>query len=169
MSELWRDIPGYEGHYQASDQGRIKSLKHNKERILSQCVRFGGYLFVNLSFNKTYRGLGINRLVLQAFEGKRSKEFQASHLNGNNKDNRLSNLKWESPSENNCRKREHGTIVRGSKQCLSKLTEKDVMTIRQLLRGNKKQAEIAGLFNVNQTAISKINTGKTWKHLEEVK
>mgnify|MGYP003301545730 CR=1 FL=1 len=64
--ETWKDIKGYEGLYQVSTMGRVKSLKHNKERILKEGNN-GHYLFVSLCNNSVQKMFYIHRLVAEAF------------------------------------------------------------------------------------------------------
>ena len=102
--EEWRDIKGYEGIYQVSDLGRVRSLdridragKHRKERILTPQKSKDGYLRVELD-NKSY---SVNRLVLMAFcpvEGMES--LHCDHIDFNPSNNRLFNLRWLEPREN---------------------------------------------------------------------
>lgn len=106
--EIWKDIPNFEGLYQASNLGRIKSVKryyiqfngygfykHSyKERILSQQKNKNGYMIINLSKNcKKYTKL-VHRLVAQAFLENKMNYEEINHINGNKQDNRVDNLEW---------------------------------------------------------------------------
>lgn len=106
--EIWKDILGFEGHYQASTLGRIKSLDRKdtlgrslKGRIMKQGETRGKYLTVGLSKNgvrKTYR---VNRLILMTFCPCENMEIlEANHKNENRQDNRLENLNWLTSQEN---------------------------------------------------------------------
>lgn len=101
--EIWKDIPGYEGLYQVSDMGRIKSLNYmgqqGNEAILHQRVeaRFG-YCDVRLSKNDHRKRLNVHRLVMLAFVGE--SELTVNHKNKVRTDNRLENLEYMTIRDN---------------------------------------------------------------------
>lgn len=97
MNEIWKDIKGYEGLYQISNLGRVKSLKTGK--IRKQCYDKDRYLKIELS-NKTQKSLKIHRLVAQAFIPNPLNLPQVNHKDGNKLNNNVNNLEWVSPSEN---------------------------------------------------------------------
>ena len=110
-TEIWKDIKGFEGLYQASNLGRIKSLERFrkgkngslvsvKEKILKPSINRNGYYQVCLhkqSIQKTYR---VNRLIYEAFNGLIPENMQVNHINEIKTDNRLSNLNLMTPKEN---------------------------------------------------------------------
>ena len=101
--EIWRDIEGYEGLYQVSDQGRVKSLGHKlrkSERILKPVVRHDGYQVVGLYTGGKPKTLKVHRLVCQAFHENPENKPQVNHLNEIKTDNRASNLEWATAREN---------------------------------------------------------------------
>lgn len=93
--EEWRDIPGYEGLYQVSNQGRVKSLMHKK--VLSPFENNRGYLSVSL-----LRGGKrlVHRLVAEVFIPNHKSKPNVNHKDGNPKNNTASNLEWCTQSEN---------------------------------------------------------------------
>lgn len=102
--EIWKDIVGYEGLYQVSDLGRVKTLKfndgkriHTQTKLLKQCLNGNGYLVVNLS-NKTKK---VHRLVATTFLKNPNKLRCVNHINGIKTDNRLCNLEFCTSSYNN--------------------------------------------------------------------
>lgn len=105
--EIWKDIPEYEGLYQASNMGRIKSLEridalgHRlKEKILKPQInrRYYKVCLCKQSIKKTYR---VHRLVWEAFNGQIPEGLQVNHINEIKTDNRLSNLNLMTCKENN--------------------------------------------------------------------
>ena len=106
--DIWRDVEGYEGLYQVSDQGRVKSLERKgrrKERFLKPGMDKDGYLFVNLWAGGKQKNHKVHRLVCQAFHENPGNKPQVNHINEIKTDNRASNLEWCTYAENN----NHGT------------------------------------------------------------
>ena len=102
--EFWRDIEGYEGLYQISNTGQVKSVKRNK--ILKPHIT-SGYFRVCLCKENKKRNFSIHRLVAEAFLPNEEGLAEVDHINGDRKDNRVANLQWVSREENN-RKRNTG-------------------------------------------------------------
>ena len=112
MSEVWRDIEGYEGLYQVSNQGRVKSLERKdrlgrtvKERILKPGVVGSGYLMISLCTGGKQKMFSVHRLVCQAFHENPDNKPQVNHINEDKTDNRACNLEWSTAKEN----MNHGT------------------------------------------------------------
>ena len=100
-NEEWRDVVGYEGRYQVSSMGRVKSLERKdclgriqKERILKPGVNVGGYLKVGLRAGGKQKMFLVHRLVCQSFHENPDNKPQVNHLNEIKTDNRASNLEW---------------------------------------------------------------------------
>ena len=115
-NEEWRDVVGYEGLYQVSDQGRVKSLERTyidkigrgryvKERFLKPNVSYGGYLRVGLYAGGKRKWFRVHRLVCEAFHENPENKLDVNHINENKTDNRACNLEWSTAKEN-CN---HGT------------------------------------------------------------
>lgn len=97
--EIWKDIPDYEGLYQVSNLGRVKS-SYKGGRILKPLPVRSGYLRVALTFyDGSIHFIPIHRLVLIAFSQNMG-NMQVNHINGIKTDNRLENLEWVTRSEN---------------------------------------------------------------------
>lgn len=105
--EQWRPIPRFEGSYEASSHGRIRSTDRivssghrRKGKILSPKLNRWGYSEVNLSKANKQFSRSVHRLVLEAFVGPCPPEHEACHFNDERLDNRLENLRWGTSSEN---------------------------------------------------------------------
>ena len=110
MIEEWCAVPGFEGSYEVSDQGRVRSLPRLTQSnykgapyrkkvpggLLKPQKHTGGYLHVGLS-GKIYL---VNWLVLEAFESLRPDGYVSCHNDGDKTNNRKSNLRWDTPKEN---------------------------------------------------------------------
>lgn len=97
MKENWKDVPDYEGLYQVSDLGNIKSAYSNI--ILKPSVDRYGYVRFSATKNKKQKTLRIHRIVMNVFNP--TKAFmQINHIDGNKANNALSNLEWCTDSEN---------------------------------------------------------------------
>ena len=106
-NEEWRDIPEFEGLYQISNLGRIKSLeridalgRRVKEKILKPLINQYGYYQVELYKNSIGKMYSVHRLVYEAFNGQIPEGLQVNHINEVKTDNRLSNLNLMTPKEN---------------------------------------------------------------------
>ena len=110
MKEVFKDIPNYEGLYQISNLGRLKSLKFNKERILKPTVGGNGYLFVNLCCEGKLKPITVHQLVAIAFLNHTPCGYKivVDHINCDEQDNRLENLQLISQRENSSKDRKGG-------------------------------------------------------------
>lgn len=109
MEEKWRDIAGYEGLYQISNLGRVKSLNYarqHKSSIKSLQVKSNGYVKVDLKHNGKLSSMNVHRLVAKAFIPNPGNKSDVNHIDGNKENNRLDNLEWATRSENmyHCKK-----------------------------------------------------------------
>lgn len=98
--EIWKDVVGYEGLYQVSNYGRVKSLNYSNQyksfvrnRILKLSTNHKGYVCVSIGY-KPRRTCTVHRLVAQAFIPNPNKLPQVNHKDGNKQNNVVSNLEW---------------------------------------------------------------------------
>lgn len=121
------------------------------------------YLIVGLRKNNKHYRLYIHSLVAEVFLGPRPNDTEVCHKNGNAKDNRLTNLKYDT-SENNTRDRKPN-YLKGSKHNQAKLTESDIYEIVRLSESGIKNKDIALRYNLNQNHVSRIINKVVWRHL----
>lgn len=100
MEEEWRPVKGYEGLYEVSNMGRVKSLHTSQGIILKQCMNTKGYMGIDLYKNGTRNMKMVHRLVATAFIRNPNNYEVVNHKNGNKKNNTVDNLEWCTSSYN---------------------------------------------------------------------
>jgi len=119
--EIWKDIPGYEGKYQVSNLGNVKSMNYmhtKKEHILIKSVQPTGYHTVTFCKNGKAKQYLVHRIVYQTFAGEIPEGMQVNHIDENKLNNNIDNLNLMTPKEN-CNWGTH--IERCSKGMIGKL------------------------------------------------
>lgn len=160
----WRRLPlhPYE-RYEVSSDGDIR----NGNRILGGQLDKDGYHSVVLSHNSTTARFRVHRLVCMAFHGlPSSPDLQAAHCNGNHRDNRPSNLRWATFRENVEDRMRHGKM-RGEAHANAKLSEEQVLAIRDLSARGVRAPALAQQFGINRSTVGEIVRREKWKHLPE--
>lgn len=171
MVEIWKDIVEYEGLYQISNFGIIKSLKRNTTNggILKLYKHSNGYLGGVLFKNGIRKDFLVHRLVLETFIGSCPPGMESCHNNGLRDNNKLTNLRYDT-RKNNCEdRRKHGNErnQNGIKNNMVKLNDNKIIEIRKLHTRGKSNKEISKMFNVSSPNISLIINYKRWKHIKE--
>ncbi len=172
MEGIWKDIPGYEGRYQASNMGRIRSLdrkvrgvchftgKEFYRKTKGYGLRPGaiksGHLSVVLGHGTA--GIPVHQLVMKTFVGEAPEGKEILHANGNPADNRLGNLRYDTRRENIFDVFRQGKAWR-------KLTADDVQAIRFELYCGFRGSDLAEMYNVSQSCISAIRHGRSFSWL----
>lgn len=176
----WRAISGYEGFYEVSSTGLVRSL----DRVIPQTNWAGtlvhrvypgrvikatsdnhGYLRVCLTRQgRKAETRRIHHLVALAFLGPRPDGYDVCHNDGDQANNNLSNLRYATHSENELDKRRHGSMLCGEKHLDAKLNDAIVLDLRADLQG-KTQSWWARRLGVSEAAMSRAISGATWRHL----
>jgi hypothetical protein len=178
VSEQWRAIRGYEGRYEVSSAGRVRSLTFNNGKVRDRPLaapRILRYSFVGT--DKTYRAVclcaggvkrtaTVHRLVARAFLGDPPREGAlVRHLDGNPLNNEVTNLAYGNHTENESDKRRHGRTACGERSFRAKLTDAQVLCIREDFKRGVPPAELAAKHGLCDSSIHKIATGQLWSHL----
>lgn len=101
MPEIWKAVPGYEGHYEVSNLGEVQSLKRGSTRTLSMSrVNRDGYRRVDLYLDNVSTTVSVHVLVARAFIGPMPANQEVRHLDGNPANNSLTNLRYGTSSQN---------------------------------------------------------------------
>ena len=178
MSEKWKDIKGYEGLYQVSNLGRVKSLGREtlskrgvlmkfKGRMLSLNSKDkDGYILVSLVRNKQKTTSKVHRLVCEAFLPNPENRPQVNHKNGIKNDNRLDNLEWCTSSENQLHSIHtlSKKILKGEEIGHNVLNENLIFKILEKKREGYSYTELENMFGINRSTIHSAFK-YTWKHL----
>lgn len=172
MAEQWKPVVGYEGIYEVSSEGRVRSLvtrgRWAAGRILRSTPHPNGYRMVGLWKNGQREVVLVHRVVAFAFLGAPPPEHEVNHHNGDKTDNRARNLEWVTKGEN----RRHAYRVLGHPPVISyggaKLDEDKVREIRRrYAEGGVTQVGLAAEYGVSDYAIWSIVNRRTWQHVTE--
>lgn len=151
--------------YFVDKYGNIYTKKGVVTKKLKPGVGARGYFVVTLCKNgKTYTRR-VHKLVLETFVGPCPFGMECCRKDGDKQNNNLSNLYYRTKSENDRDKKRHGTDNVGEKQGNSKLSEKEVLEIRELYNLGYPQTKIASMFNVSQGHVCNIMKRRMWKHI----
>lgn len=180
MSVVWRPVVGWEGLYEVSSDGEIRSLPRiirrksrtgnlweeeyaGKVLIPSNTRPPGRYHHVVLSADGRRCTKTVHSIVCEAFHGPRPPGHDVAHYDGDGKNNRADNLRWATKVENFDDMLRHGRRNKGERHGLSRLTDAQA---REILESDEKATVIAARMNVNAQAVRRIRRGETWAHLK---
>jgi hypothetical protein len=182
IAEEWRPVQGAEGRYEISSLGRVKSLsrtvfcgiRHGKpafravpEKILKISLDKDGYHQVLIA-NKEgdpFKTIKVHKLVAQAFLGEKPNGMWVLHGSKGNADNSVDNLYYGTPLQNAQDRWRDGTMSFGEIHHKAKLTQEDVLAIRDRHSAGVAINDIAKTYGVNRSAIEKIISRVNWKWL----
>lgn len=163
-SERWLPMPGYEGSYEVSSLGRVRSS--GTQALRTFLYDRDGYTRCDCRKEGKYRKVSVHRAVAMAFLGVPDDErTEVAHLDGNRKNARLDNLQWVTHRDNMLHQKQHGTQLVGSRHPCSLLNEHAVVQIRNAYAEGADGEQLAAAYGVSASAIYDITKGKTWKHV----
>ena len=160
-------IKNYEELYSVTEEGQVYS--HRRAMYLKPCS-YNGYMGVYLCENGKRKKHLIHRLVASAYIENPNDYNEVNHINGIKSDNHVNNLEYTTRSKNMLHAYSTGLTLGpiGEVHGNNKLTESQVIEIKNLLKTSLKQHEIAKLYNVQPQTISLINLNKRWSHLKGI-
>ncbi len=191
QEEVWKDVVGYEGIYQISNTGRVKSLARTveywnprwgcmvsrviEEKLLTPCNNQFGYPVVHLrnsSKGKSHKLL-VHRMMAIAFIPNPDSKPAINHMNGCKTDYNLGNLEWVTNKENTQHAIAMGLVVppknlspmRGEGHWGSKLTVVQVKGIREMRNSGYTYKDIATVYGIHWVTVGKICRKVLWKHV----
>ena len=182
-NEIWKDIPGLVGWYQASSEGRIKSLARSTptrnrwgpciynapEKVIAGRIDGDGYKRMTLCVAGKVKAEFAHKLVALAFIGVPSFQgAQIAHWDGDKLNNSPGNLRWATARENSQDKVRHGTTANqfGERHSHNKLTEDQVREIRRTAYFRGFDVHFSAKFGVRVGTINKIRHRLRWPHIE---
>lgn len=168
---MWKPVPGWESRYEVSDSGVVRSKDMivgaihgatalRKGRELKAIPKTHFYLCVTLAEGLRRKQYCIHDLVLLAFKGPKPVGFQAAHNDGDRTNNRLSNLRYDTPAGNNLDKFAHGTVCKGETHGMVKL---NWGAVRRIRASSAPAVELAEYYGVTPSCVYDIRKFKTWK------
>lgn len=173
-SEEWRSIPGFDPMYEVSSIGQVRSWKliggrgqrASEPFIMKSFITNDGYEMATIrDLNGVPRKRGVHAYQALAFIGPRPSGQVVRHLDGNSRNNVVSNLACGTPADNKNDSMRHGTHAHGIRHGRSPFTEQDVREIRALKIVPGQLAQVARQYGVSPPAIRAIRDRKTWRHV----
>ena len=181
-NEQWQPILGYEGLYEVSDSGRVRSLdrivragsrwgphlRRQPGKVLRPGSQTSGHLLVQLSRDGVSSAHRVHRLVLEAFIGPCPEGMECCHDDGIPTNNDISNLRWGTKKSNFMDRVRHSGGEMSRKCIWAKLTDCDVILARAWAKSGYSAVRIAERYGVHPHTIKRILNGRTWLHVPHI-
>jgi hypothetical protein len=179
MKEIWKKIPNFSG-YEASNLGRLRSLNYKRSgkiKVLKPTQSSDGYMKTVLIDDKgEYRSWTVHLFVMMAFIGVKPEGLEVNHKNGDKTDNRVDNLEYVTHKYNVQHSFDNGfqKALIGEDNPTAKLTNNDVLEIREYVRNKKEQGvryygrkRLADKYGISESHIKDIVSGRRgiWNHI----
>ena len=171
---IWVPVLGYEGIYEASNKGEVRSLVaptgsgvkfRGTPLILKPKTKRNGYLEVGLNKNKNKKMHYVHRIVLAAFTGIDIKNMEVGHIDADKTNNRISNLAWVFRSGNAKMSVQQGLMEKGGDRYNAKLTPAAVKDIRSNYSFRKTtQGFFANKYGVARATVGSVLKNRSWTH-----
>jgi hypothetical protein len=166
MTEIWKAVAGYEGLYEVSSLGAVRSYHRGSPSTLTGQVDRYGYSTVLLSKDGVERRLKVHRLVCGAWHGPCPESREAAHLDGVKANNTPDNLVWATRGENERHKFYHGRsnltsgAGGGAAHPMARLSDKEVEEVKRRVNAGEAQRYIARAMGLSQPHVCRIAGGK---------
>ena len=162
-TEIWKDVSGFAGKIQVSSFGRVKSL-YREPKIMSQSLlsnnkRVERYCRVGIWDGESQKDYLVHRLVAEAFIPNPENKPEVNHIDGDKTNNNVSNLEWNTRSEN----QRHSQRVLKHMNGRAKLKTLEVrQEIRRRVKEGEVQTRLAQEYGVGVDAIHRLISGRSW-------
>jgi hypothetical protein len=179
MTEIWKDVPGWEGLYKACDDGRIASYPRTRHQrmggrmhirqygggVLSTRAMVGGYKRSQFYDCGREEAVIVHRVICLTFHGPApSAGMHVRHLDGNPANNSANNLAWGTVAENAADRLRHGTQRIGGAHQFAKFTDKQASKIKKLCDGGARTLCLAAVYGCSKGTIRNIATGRRYRN-----
>ena len=174
---MWLPIKGYEGIYEVSNDGQVKSLERetwygygymtHKERILKATPGKSGYVILTLSYNGARKKQLLHRILAETFIPNPKGLPHVNHIDGNKSNNSLDNLEWCTHSENIQHSFDTGLSPRGEGHGLSKISEEQALEVLNLMDEGKYPTQISRETGIKYSTVHGIYYGENWSWLRD--
>ena len=186
FEEEWRPVVGYEGLYEVSSFGQVRSvdrvvtinyregqpggkMRRYKSRIKKQSQDPRGYTYVHLSKNNKAKNGYVHSLVAEAFIGPRPEGMHVCHGPAGPGCPAIWNVSYGTPEDNHKDRVRDGTDVKGENHFMARLSEDDVRKIFAAKGGEKSGSQIAKEYGLTKGAVYNIWNGRAWTHVTGMK
>jgi len=166
--ENWRDAPGWEGFFEVSSLGRVRSVdrllscrdgirRRFRSVLRSQRSDRRGYKYITLKALEKHKSVAVHRLVCEAFHGRPvPPRIMVAHNDGRPSNNEASNLRWATAQENAADMVRHGTVVTRDSPGKAVMNSADLERFLERLTGNERQSDVARLAGVGIRTAARI-------------
>lgn len=162
MEEIWKAIKGYEGLYEISNYGKVRST-YGEGRIRKLSIHKDGYLQLNLIHKQNRKKFLVHRLVALAFIPNPNGHLEVNHIDFDKKNNLVSNLEWCNRIENIRHYKASGKTP-SRDNCPKKINKEIAIDI---FKSKEHRSLIAKKYNITTNMVRLIQVGKAWKQIHK--